>query len=611
MANKESENNYREQRKQRLAKAAKKKSKKVDSVKVVTTVLIVALVAVLLAGICGGLYAYGVPQKLLPALKVGDRTYSVAEYSFYYTSVYQTYANQSYSTQQSYGITLGFDYQKDPAEQTTKDEEGNEITYDQFFRNYVEETLESYNYYLKLAKDEGMTLTDESKKEIEDAITELTNYAAQNNYSPDRYVSVLYGKGLNLKKYRSLMEEQALVTQYVEKITNEMKDGITMDEINAAFAEDPAAYQQVDLRLFGLDVTKNESSESETAAEGQSEETTAAAAEENAPSEQEKLAREMMEKVTDEQSFIQLAKEYCAESDKETFAKDDATLAIGITKETVQKNIDEDLAEWLFAADRAVGDKTVCVTDSYVYVIMIKNTAYRNETPLVNARHILVSFDSVAADLAEKENEEETAESTDETAAEPEETTAAPEETTAAAQESASDVLTASDGKQITAVDNYSAEVVLAAYEKALEIMTEYNLGAKTEESFAQLAEDNSDDTGSIGENGQGGLYENITKGTMVKEFENWVYDENRQPGDVEIIQTTYGFHIMYFVNANGEPSWVETIRTSIATEKTEKMEEDVKAEVGDTAKTTSFTNYAGNEALKLINRLYVSTNNA
>ena len=623
MSKNEKENNYRAERKNRLAKAAKKKNKNHDSVKTVTVILIVVLVAALLAGIGGGLYAYGVPQKILPAVKVGDRTYSIAEYSFYYTSVYQTYANQSYSTQQTYGISLGFDYQKDPAAQTTTDEDGNEITYDQFFRNYVIETLEAYNHYLAIIKEKGITLSEESAAEIDSAISEIEGYASNYGYSADRYISVLFGKGLNLKKYRSLLEEQYLVSQYVSDITDKLAKDITMDEILAAYEENPADYEQVDLRLFGFTLEESETEEVEAAELTEDNETDSAdavdaetdaesdAAEETeaTPSLQEQLAQEMLDQITDEASFVELAKEYCAESDKELFEDDTATLAVGITKETVKSNIDEELAEWLFDEEREVGDKTIAVTDSYVYVIMIKNTAYRNETPLVNARHILISYDSVESMLAEEAAENEAAtedETTDETTDETAETV---DNTDDAAQTDENAVLTASDGKEITAADGYSAQTVLEAYEEALSVLEKYKSGENTEEAFAALAEEYSADTASIGDNGEGGLYEGIAKGQMVKAFEDWVYDETRQPGDVDIIQTTYGWHVMYFVSRDEEAPWIKTIRSSISSEKQETMEDELKQEVSGTAVTTSFTNFAAKEALKLINKLYVNNN--
>ena len=613
MAQTEQKNDYRSERKERLAKAKKKNQSTVDSTRVVSAILIVIGIIVLLAAIGGGLYAYGVPQKVLPAVKVEDRTYSVAEYGYYYTSVYQTYANQSYSYQEQLGFSLGFDHTKDPAAQTTKDEDGNEITYAEFFKNYVIDTLESYNYYLKLAKAEGMELSDENKKEIEDTISELANYASTYGYSTNRYISVLYGKGITLNKFRSLLEEQYLVSQYVEKETKADADAVTLDDINAKYEEAPADYQAVDLRLFGLAIDKDEketeaeektseaadtttteevsdetttepASEETTAEpaseEAASEETTAEAEEKKEPSKQELLANEMLAKITDEASFAKLAEEYCAEEDKETFKDDSATLAIGITKSVVNSNIDTELAEWLFAADRQVGDKTVCVTDEYVYVIMIKQAPYRNETPLVSARHILVSFDDVKAELEENKEDKE-------------------EET---------EVDTA-DLKGIdTENTTVDAKVLVASHKKALEILDEYKAGEQTEEAFAALAEKYSSDTGSVGEEtAGGGLYTDIEKGKMVAPFENWVYDEARKTGDVDIIQTSYGWHIMYFVSAHEEAPWIETIRNSIATEKQTEREEAVKTETDGTATPATFEDYAAKEALKLINKLYVN----
>ncbi len=65
-----------------------------------------------------------------------------------------------------------------------------------------------------------------------------------------------------------------------------------------------------------------------------------------------------------------------------------------------------------------------------------------------------------------------------------------------------------------------------------------------TEEAFAEIAKLYSSD----GSASVGGLYENVYKGQMVTEFEDWCFDSARKTGDCEIIETTYGYHLMYFV---------------------------------------------------------------
>ena len=70
--------------------------------------------------------------------------------------------------------------------------------------------------------------------------------------------------------------------------------------------------------------------------------------------------------------------------------------------------------------------------------------------------------------------------------------------------------------------------------------------GDKTEESFAALATEKTEDTGS---QSTGGLYERVYKGQMVKAFENWCFDAARKAGDTGIVESDYGYHVMYFIS--------------------------------------------------------------
>ena len=89
----------------------------------------------------------------------------------------------------------------------------------------------------------------------------------------------------------------------------------------------------------------------------------------------------------------------------------------------------------------------------------------------------------------------------------------------------------------------FTDEAWEACRQKAEEIYNQWQTGDKSEESFAQLAKDNSVD----GNAATGGLYENVYKGQMVKEFENWCFDDARQVGDHGLVKTSYGYHIMFF----------------------------------------------------------------
>ncbi|MBE6899948.1 MAG: hypothetical protein E7479_04700 [Ruminococcaceae bacterium] len=91
--------------------------------------------------------------------------------------------------------------------------------------------------------------------------------------------------------------------------------------------------------------------------------------------------------------------------------------------------------------------------------------------------------------------------------------------------------------------DSTSEESLAAAEEKANLIVEEWKSKGATEEAFAELAMVNSVDSSSA----NGGLYENVFKGQMVTEFEDWCFDSARKVGDVEVIKTSYGYHVMYF----------------------------------------------------------------
>ena len=145
-----------------------------------------------------------------------------------------------------------------------------------------------------------------------------------------------------------------------------------------------------------------------------------------------------------------------------------------------------------------------------------------------------------------------------------------PEETGAASTEPTQ---AANDG-------SFTEEQWQACYAEAERILEEWKSGAATEESFAELVPTYSEDGGSLT---TGGLYENIDPtSSYVENFLNWAVDMSRQPGDTGIVQTEYGYHIMYFVS--GKPYWKEVVRAQLISQRAEefvnRVREDHPAEV-------------------------------
>ncbi len=95
-----------------------------------------------------------------------------------------------------------------------------------------------------------------------------------------------------------------------------------------------------------------------------------------------------------------------------------------------------------------------------------------------------------------------------------------------------------------------------AAKQRASDLLAQWQSGEATEDTFALLASENTEDPGS---QGTGGLYEGVYPGEMVAAFNDWCFEENRQPGDTGIVETEYGYHIMYFSATLDHAHWYET----------------------------------------------------
>ena len=108
----------------------------------------------------------------------------------------------------------------------------------------------------------------------------------------------------------------------------------------------------------------------------------------------------------------------------------------------------------------------------------------------------------------------------------------------------------------------YTDEEWAACEKKAQEVLDTWLAGDKTEESFAKLATEKTQDPGS---QGTGGLYERVYEGQMVQAFNDWCFDESRKAGDYGLVKTEYGYHVMYFVDRYpqwsyvAEQDWIQT----------------------------------------------------
>ncbi|MCD8255091.1 MAG: peptidyl-prolyl cis-trans isomerase [Oscillospiraceae bacterium] len=90
----------------------------------------------------------------------------------------------------------------------------------------------------------------------------------------------------------------------------------------------------------------------------------------------------------------------------------------------------------------------------------------------------------------------------------------------------------------------YTEEALQAAYDELVEIYDMWQENP-TEEYFAELADEYSDDSA------EGGLYEEIYKGQMVTEFNDFCFADH-ETGDTGIVlgqsDAYAGYHLIYYV---------------------------------------------------------------
>lgn len=117
-----------------------------------------------------------------------------------------------------------------------------------------------------------------------------------------------------------------------------------------------------------------------------------------------------------------------------------------------------------------------------------------------------------------------------------------------------------------------SEEAWAAAKQKADELYQSWLEGEATEDSFAALAAEVSEDPGSAQ---NGGLYDRVYPGRMLPEFDAWCFDEPREYGDNGMVKTDYGYHLMYFVETLEQRTWFEQASDALTGQKLSELAED------------------------------------
>ncbi len=495
-------------------KRQKQQRKEDRSLKAYTVTFIVVMV--LLVAILVGLFVRtpieGLINRSIKAAKIGDHTLSTVDLSYFYidsiSNHYSSYYNNYGSSANMYAQVMeGIDFTK-PLNEQIKDESTNQTWADYYVDEALKNAQQIYALYDLASADESFKLND-SNQEYLDNLEDYLDLSASYSGASDAktYLRSFYGVGANLKTFKKYSEVSMIASQYYDEHKESLKY-VDADfrnyEADKMFEYDSYSYAVYTLSaskyLTGGTVTKDEDGKETTTYTDEEKQASIDAAKAEA------AALAVAENNTLE-AFNAAIAALSINKDAET-----APTATEYNDYLYDQLTNPDIQKWLKEDGRKAGDITfiesattaedengeeVTTINGYGVVLCIERN--ENLMKLQNVRHILVQFEGGTTDST-------------------------------------------------TGETTYTDEEKAAAKSEAQALLEEYLAGEMTEDAFAEMANEHSDDTGS---NTVGGLYEDVYPGQMVTNFNDWCFAEDRQTGDTGLVETDYGYHVMYYVSAD------------------------------------------------------------
>ena len=487
-----------------------------------TFAIVMILVVAVVVGVLVTPYIQGGLRRLTHAVTIGNHELTSDELTYYYIDAISSYQDEVYNQYYSYYgnywyYMLGFDTTLALNKQV-KDSTTNQTWADYFVELAVDNAHSVYALYDD-AMAKGFKLSEADQKDLDDSLASMSTYASYNNFSSvNAYLRDMYGPSANEKAYADYYTMNTIASAYY----NEYMESIEYtDEDYRAFEKDKEheynsysyVYYMVAMSSYLGEGTKDES--------GTTVWTDAEKEEARKQVEADKAAL-LASEITDKESFDKAVQAlevnmYDSEGNPvEDGSKKTATEAKDYSYANIY--LTTEAKEWIIEADRKAGDIEVFPiydTADYDdenkddsektingYYVVLFSECDKNEVHLANVRHILVKFTGGTED----------------------------EDGNVTYSEAENNI---AKGKAESLLNNFK------------ESIADETDSAKIEEKFAELANQESDDQG--GEVTNGGIYEDIYPGQMVEAFEDWCFDESRKPGDTGLVETEYGWHVMFY----------------------------------------------------------------
>ncbi len=520
---------------------AQKEAKKLKTM----TIAFIAILAVIIAAfgwmlVDSYLKVNGVLEKKTIVATIDGTELNTVEFSYYYADAVDNYYQNAYNQYGTSTKILLLSYGLDITKPLNKQE--NPETGDTWANYFIEIALGNAKSDIALYNKAIADGFDPNSEDVNAIVDNEANNLMWNGYfagSVDNYLRSVYCNGATEEGYLDYVRRNAVAATYY----NEHKDGLTYtaSDIETYTADRYHEFSAFSYNYYTISYTKYLKAEEGTKDENGTVTYT---------DEQKAAAREAARKDAETLAQCTSLEAFNLAIASLSFNKDLETPAISTgSKDVLYSTLKEEYGKWLgeegrkefdvkaFPVESTVTDangKEEKVVDSY-NVIMYLSTN-ENLKKHGNVRHVLVQFEQTLDDK----------------------------------------------GNYTVTDDNKKA-----AKEEAEKLYNDWKEGGATKEAFITLAKEKSEDPG-VKENE--GLYEDIHPASeYLTEFRNWAVDPVRKEGDHGIVETSSGYHIMYFEGYSDETYRDYLVNQSMVNDDMEKWYDGIleaaEAKLKDTSR--------------------------
>ena len=313
-------------------------------------------------------------------VEVAGEKISRVEFDYNYNMIKNNYIAQNGYYMSMFGVNLNGDL----SEQMYSDT----LTWKDFFEQMTMESIINNKALGDQAKAEGYAY--DVSQDYEDYMESLKKAAAEAGVSEKEHIRQSFGPYATASRLKGLVMESLRINAYYDKVTEEKKP--SEEEIAAYYEENKNNYDSVDYRLITVNAQLPTEPTDLADPVEETEGTETAEGGEDADKAYEPSEAEI--------TFAMKEAREEAEEALKTISTEGE-----LSENILRANMASQLRDWMFDSSRKAGDTTIIEnTNSHLYYVAEFLDRYRDETPSVDARIVILNADAaVQADAVLEE----------------------------------------------------------------------------------------------------------------------------------------------------------------------------------------------------------------